>query len=183
MNVTGVVLAAGAGTRYGSPKVRAEGGAWLTAAVHALASGGCDPVHVTLGAAVVDVPAPAGVLRVPDWDVGMSASVRRALDAATADGADAVLLHLVDVPDVTADVVARVIAAGHSEGALARAAYGGVPGHPVLIGRAHWDGLRDTLTGDEGARRYLRDANVTLVECGDLATGTDHDIPRGSRSI
>ena len=55
----GVLLAAGAGTRFGMPKVLAERGAWLRAAVAALSGGGCDEVVVVLGAAVVDVPAPA----------------------------------------------------------------------------------------------------------------------------
>src|SRR6478736_3052699 len=56
----GVLLAAGAGTRYGMPKVLADDGRWLSACVPALAEGGCDDVVVVLGAAVVDVPAPAG---------------------------------------------------------------------------------------------------------------------------
>ncbi|MGB6276881.1 MAG: NTP transferase domain-containing protein, partial [Rhodococcus sp. (in: high G+C Gram-positive bacteria)] len=47
----GVVLAAGAGTRYGSPKVLAHDGLWLKTAVQALRNGGCDRVVVVLGAA------------------------------------------------------------------------------------------------------------------------------------
>ena len=179
MTVTGVVLAAGAGRRYGTPKVLAEGGAWLRAAVRALAEGGCDRVHVALGAAPTDVPPPADAIQVPDWDDGMSASVRRAVDAAEEDGADAVLLHLVDLPDVGPGVVARVLATpGERPGQVARAAYGGVPGHPVLIGRDHWDALRAGMVGDEGARGYLRGAGPVLVECADLATGVDRDTRR-----
>ncbi|HRD14869.1 MAG TPA: NTP transferase domain-containing protein, partial [Mycobacterium sp.] len=48
----GVLLAAGAGTRFGMPKVLAERGSWLRAAVAALSGGGCDDVVVVLGAAV-----------------------------------------------------------------------------------------------------------------------------------
>ncbi len=59
---------------------------------------------------------------------------------------------------------------------LARATYEGRPGHPVLLGRAHWDGVIEAATGDQGARGYLagRD-DVEPVECGDLATGLDVD--------
>ncbi len=177
--VTGVLLAAGAGTRYGGPKVLAEGGAWLAAGVDALARGGCDVVHVALGAADAALPPPARPLRVPDWARGMSATLAGALEAAEADGADVLVLHLVDLPDVTAAVTARVlgeaVASGDAAGALARAAYRGRPGHPVVLGRAHWAGLRATLTGDEGGRRYLAARGVRLVECGDLATGSDID--------
>jgi CTP:molybdopterin cytidylyltransferase MocA len=58
---------------------------------------------------------------------------------------------------------------------LARAAYDGVPGHPVLIGRDHWAGVVETATGDRGARDYLAAHEVRLVECGDLASGVDVD--------
>ena len=48
---------------------------------------------------------------------------------------------LVDLPDVTAEVVRRVSAAGDGPRALARATYDGWPGHPVLLGRDHWAGV------------------------------------------
>ena len=72
----GVLLAAGAGTRFGMPKVLAERGAWLRAAVAALSGGGCDEVVVVLGAAVVDVPAPARAVIARDWRRGPGASLR-----------------------------------------------------------------------------------------------------------
>jgi nicotine blue oxidoreductase len=173
--VAGVLLAAGAGTRYGMPKVLAEQGKWLASAVAALAAGGCDDVVVVLGAAVVDVPAPARPVAAPDWSEGMSASVRAGL--AAIDGSDVAVLALVDTPDVGADVIERVVAAASPSG-LARATYEGRPGHPVVIAREHWPALVATLRGDEGARRFLAGrADVALVECGDLATGRDIDRP------
>lgn len=174
-SVAGVLLAAGAGTRYGLPKVLAHQGAWLRVAVEALVDGGCGDVVVVLGAAVVDVPPPARVVVAADWAVGMSASVRAGLGAAGA--ADLAVLHLVDTPDVGADVVARVVsAAGSSTSGLARATYDGRPGHPVVIARRHWPALSATLHGDEGARAYLQASDgVVSVECGDLASGVDVD--------
>ena len=111
-----------------------------------------------------------------DWAEGMSASLRRGLGALDPH-ADAALVTLVDLPDVTADVVRRVIAAATGPGVLARAAYDGTPGHPVLIGRDHWAGVVETASGDQGARDYLKEREVTAVECGDLATGRDVDTP------
>jgi nicotine blue oxidoreductase len=171
--VAGVLLAAGAGKRFGGPKVLAEEGDWLLRGVAALVGGGCDDVIVVLGAAVVSVPPPARAVVAADWVVGMSASVRAGL-AAVAD-ADLAVLALVDTPDVGADVVRRVVAAVGSSG-LARAFYDGRPGHPVVIAREHWPELVATLHGDEGARRFLagRD-DVAVVECGDLASGRDID--------
>jgi nicotine blue oxidoreductase len=172
----GVLLAAGAGTRYGMPKVLADDGTWLRAGVAALACGGCDDVVVVLGAAVVDVPAPARVVVADNWADGLSASVRAGVAAVDASY---LVLHTVDTPDVGADVVRRVLdAARSSSSGLARARYGVRPGHPVVVARRHWPDLLEGLRGDEGARAFLAGrADVVVVECADLASGQDIDTP------
>ena len=173
--MAGVLLAAGAGTRYGMPKVLADDGDWLRACVSALADGGCGDVVVVLGAAVVDVPAPARAVVAPDWADGLSASVRAGLRAVEADYA---VVHTVDTPDVGADVVRRVLAAARSSASgLARARYGDRPGHPVVIVRRHWPDLLDGLRGDQGARAFLAGrTDVIAVDCADLASGADIDV-------
>ena len=181
MTVHGLLLAAGAGRRLGTPKalVRDEAGtSWLARSVAVLLDGGCDAVTVVLGAAADQasrlVPAgPVTVVVADDWDEGMGASLRAGL--AVVPYAEAALVSLVDLPDVGADVVRRVVAACTGPASLARAAYDGVPGHPVLLGRDHWPGVAATAAGDAGARDYLRARDVTLVECADLATGRDVD--------
>jgi CTP:molybdopterin cytidylyltransferase MocA len=105
----------------------------------------------------------------------MSASLRAGLESAAEGSAEAVVITLVDLPDVNAEVVRRVLAAGSDPDALARATYDARPGHPVVIGRAHWPGVFESLVGDAGARTYLASHPVQLVECGDLATGRDVD--------
>ena len=175
--IVGVVLAAGAGRRFGRPKVTVAG--WLDIAVAALRDGGCSDVAVVLGAARVTVAAGVTAVVAEHWADGMSASVRAGVIRADEMGADYVALHVVDTPDVGADVVARVIAAAVANPAsVARASFGGRPGHPVVIGREHWGRMLPTLTGDRGAATYLRAVGVRLVECGDLATGQDIDEPR-----
>lgn len=171
---SGVLLAAGAGTRYGKPKVLADDGRWLRACVAALANGGCHEVVVVLGAAVVEVPAPARAVVAPDWASGLSASVRAGIEAVDADYA---VLHAIDTPDVGADAVRRVLdAARSSRSGLARAHYGDRPGHPVVIARRHWPDLVSGLHGDEGARPFLAGrTDVIAVDCADLASGQDID--------
>jgi molybdenum cofactor cytidylyltransferase/nicotine blue oxidoreductase len=97
--------------------------------------------------------------------------------AALPESADAALVSLVDLPDVGADVVRRVLTGTVTTGTLRRASYLGVPGHPVLIGRDHWKEVAKRAEGDRGARRYLAIHAVEMVECFDLATGTDVDMP------
>jgi len=182
--VQGLLLAAGAGRRMGMPKalVRdASGEPWLLRGVETLREGGCEEVTVVLGAAADEAAAlldGAGVdvVVAADWAEGMGASLRAGLASLDA-GVEAVLVSLVDLPDVSADVVSRVLDAEVDNGVLRRAAYDGRPGHPVLLGRAHWPGVTASATGDRGARDYLAESAVTLVECGDLATGQDRDTP------
>jgi len=178
--VHGLLLAAGAGRRMGRPKalLHDHGTSWLVRSVAALVDGGCDGVTVVLGAAAEEalrlVPDGVAVVVADDWADGMGASLRAGL-AAAPPGVDAVLVSLVDLPDVGAGVVARVAAHANGAATLARAAYDGTPGHPVLLGRDHWAGVAASATGDRGARDYLADRDVVRVECGDLATGRDVD--------
>ncbi|MBV9089881.1 MAG: NTP transferase domain-containing protein [Mycobacteriaceae bacterium] len=175
--VVGVLLAAGAGRRYGKPKVLVDG--WLATAVAALKDGGCAGVILVVGAA--DVPAPSGVVKVaaPDWHTGLSASVRAGLVQAERMRADYAVLHVIDTPDVGAAVIARVLTrALASRSGLARAWFADRPGHPVVISREHWPAVLAGLTGDRGAASYLRAArDVESVDCSDLATGRDWDRP------
>lgn len=173
----------------GTPKALVhddDGTSWLRRSVAVLREGGCAEVVVVLGAAADEarllVPGER-VVEAADWAEGMGASLRAGLrhlvGTDEAGSPEAVVVSLVDLPDVGAEVVARLLAdpAGAARGAqaLARAAYDGVPGHPVLLGRAHWEGVVAAASGDRGARDYLAARPVALVECGDLATGADRD--------
>lgn len=174
MTTAGVLLAAGAGRRMGRPKALVNG--WLQRSVDVLA--GCDRVIVVLGAAADQArQLLAGrdlqIVEAPDWETGMSASLRAGLSALGDE--TRCLLTLVDLPDVGRDVVRRVLDQPDAPDVLARASYDGVPGHPVLLGRDHWRGALAGSTGDRGARDYLRAHEPVLVECGDLATGRDVD--------
>jgi CTP:molybdopterin cytidylyltransferase MocA len=174
----------------GLPKALVEvaGEPLVRRALRALSGGGLTPVVVVLGARAADVRAvlPAGVdaVEAPDWADGMGASLRAGLTTLEGVVADAAVVHLVDLPGVPAAVVARLVRAGAGPERLARAAYGGRPGHPVLIGRSHWAGVRATAVGDAGARGYLAGrADVRLVECGDLADADDVDTPEQLRAF
>ena len=188
--ILGVLLAAGAGRRAGGPKalrVDADGTSWLERSISVLRDGGCDAAIVVLGceaARARDLVASSALaadpaisfVDAPGWQQGMGSSLRSGLLAAEALSWRAVLVHLVDLPDVTADVVRRVIRqAPPGTSALARATYRGRPGHPVLIGRDHLELIMVGLAGDSGARDYLEQGGAHRVECGDLASGQDYD--------
>ena len=198
--VAGVLLAAGSGSRYGSPKalvVDNAGESWLVRSALALEAGGCDPVLVVLGAAGLEAEAllraATGRFERPDrlqvlhaecWAEGLSASVDAGLASMqTGDPlVTAVALVPVDVPDLDGAIVARLIGDGEAAGSvtvdtLRQAYFGGLPGHPVVIGRAHWAALRAELGGDTGARPYLVAHGVTAMACDDLGMGLDVDRP------
>jgi CTP:molybdopterin cytidylyltransferase MocA len=176
MTTTGLLLAAGAGRRMGRPKALVEG--WLPAAVDSLDD--CDSVVVVLGASA-DEARPlldaydVTIVVAPDSEEGMGASLRTGLAHLQHGEATRALVTLVDLPDVAAPVVRRLLDLRDAEDVLARATYEGRPGHPVLLGRAHWAGVIESAVGDRGARDYLATHDVEPVECGDLATGLDVD--------
>ncbi|PZG15301.1 hypothetical protein C1I95_19935 [Micromonospora craterilacus] len=201
-----MILAAGAGRRYGGPKALP----FLGSATEMLRAGGCDPVVVVLGAAAAAVIRQVGLDRpgsavadgmradelgrLPgdprvvavvndEWATGMASSLRVGLRAAARLSARVVCVHLVDMPGVTPAAVRRlldVVPPARPEGVLARATYAGEPGHPVLLGADHWVAVTRSAAGDRGARDYLRrhSALVQRVECGDVAQGFDVDTRR-----
>jgi CTP:molybdopterin cytidylyltransferase MocA len=184
-HVVGLVLAAGEGKRLGMPKALVSdisGIAWVARSVATLRSAGVDDVWVVVGAQAdavrARVPEDAQVVEAPDWDEGMGASLRAGLSALLrgSDEVAAVVVMLVDTPGTGSDVIHRLVSHGSPTG-LVRATYGGRPGHPVVLGRAHWEGVLDSAQGDQGARNYLAGHEVTAVECGDLSDGVDIDTP------
>lgn len=183
--VAGLVLAAGGGRRLGGrPKALLEhrGRPLVEHAAGALRAAGCARVHVVLGARAGDVRerarlADCVLVDNPEWERGMGSSLRAGLDSLAGTGVRAALVLLVDQPGVGVEAVARVRAAYRDETSLVSAVYEGRRGHPVLLGAAHWAGIRASATGDRGARAYLRahEESVTLVECDDVARPYDID--------
>ncbi|WP_198676911.1 nucleotidyltransferase family protein [Streptomyces atratus] len=183
--VAGLLLAAGGGRRLGGqPKALLEhrGRPLVEHAVRVLREGGCDRVHVVLGAAAEEVRARADLAGCtvtvnPEWTEGMGSSLRAGLGTLSGTGADAALVLLVDQPGIGADAVARVRSAYLSRTSLVAASYDGERGHPVLFGADRWADVAAGAVGDRGARAYLRahrDA-ITLVECSDVAQAYDID--------
>ncbi|MBN1530858.1 MAG: nucleotidyltransferase family protein [Thermoleophilaceae bacterium] len=179
--IGGIVLAAGAASRFGSAKQLAEldGVPLLEHAVRTMARA------ADVGRAVVVLGAEADeVIRRVDlhglepivcsrWQEGQSASLACGL-AALAD-CEAVVVTLGDQPRLALPAIARLVAARGRCPAV-RATYGGLPGHPVLLERELFGPLRD-VTGDHGARNLLQSVGTTEVPCDDLGGGEDVDTP------
>ncbi|MEA2123790.1 MAG: hypothetical protein QOI80_572 [Solirubrobacteraceae bacterium] len=168
-----LILAAGAGRRFGGPKQLAQlDGRPLLAHVLALAAPYAPLVvlgaHADAIRAAVDV---GDHVVAEDWADGQSASLRAGV-AALGD-VDRVLVLLGDQPWITPAVVEGVLAL---DGDAARATYAGVPGHPVALGRPVLDRVRE-LRGDVGARDLLADFEVRTFEAGHLCDPADVDTP------
>lgn len=182
MTVAGLLLAAGAGRRFGGPKALAvfEGTTLLERGVALLEAGGCAPIIAVLGAEaelVPDVTYLPGVTTVtnPDWAMGMGTSLRVGLESLP-EGVTAVVVALVDQPLIGPDAVRRLVVAHASGAQAAVATYRGKPRNPVLLDRSLWDAVAADAVGDTGARGFLKahPELVTLVPCDD--TGTPEDI-------
>ncbi|WP_291049930.1 nucleotidyltransferase family protein [Herbiconiux sp.] len=192
-DAVGILLAAGAGRRMGTPKalvIDDDGEPWLARGVRVLREGGCERVVVVLGAAPeaeslipADLRARVTVTIADEWARGQSASLRAGIRAVQAEPGFAALVSLVDLPGLRAPAVRRVLAAARGSAqpspasALLQAAYDGRPGHPVFLGAAHLAPLLKHLHGDTGARPYLLAHDVRIVDCTDLGGGDDVDTP------
>jgi molybdenum cofactor cytidylyltransferase len=179
--IGGLVLAAGAGTRFGSAKQLAEldGRPLLEHAILAMTASPVGRVVVVLGSgaeevlAAVDMHGAEGIVN-ERWDEGQSASL--ACGLAELANCEAVVVTLGDQPRVSPEAIGRVIAARGDGAAAVRATYHGEPGHPVLLERTLFERMRD-VTGDHGARNLLISMQTREVPCEDLGGGQDVDTP------
>ena len=183
VEIAGLILAAGAGSRFGMPKalVIYHGSTLVQRAAQTLTAAGCTRTVVVIGAEADLVRAAAPGLEFvenPEWPSGIASSLRLGLAALRGGAAGAVVVLLADMPGVTPDSVRRVTA-GATPATLAMGGYGEGRGHPVLLGRDHWDGVAASANGDVGARDYLRahEDLLRVVPVDDVADDFDLDTP------
>ncbi len=173
----GLILAAGSGSRMGTPKaiVEVDGQRLVDRAIANFHGAGINKVYVVLGAWVGELPGVEVILN-PDWAEGMGSSLRAGLSALTTDPTiTEVVVSLVDLPGMTPAALAAVAS---SPAELAMGSYGGKSGHPVKFARSHWPAIIESAVGDQGARGYLKGrSDITLVALDGLATDGDLDTP------
>jgi len=191
--IAAVVLAAGKSTRMGRDNkllMNLHGEPMIARTVAAFAASPADPIIVVTGN---DAPAVEAALKGRAITVvhnarfaeGMSKSLKAGL-AALPDDADGVLIALGDMPAVTGEAVANLVAAFNpAEGrAIVVPAFQGKRGNPVLFARAYVDEMMH-LEGDTGARALLSahaDA-VYEVEMPDAGILADADTPAAFAAI
>jgi molybdenum cofactor cytidylyltransferase len=181
--IGGLVLAAGAGTRFGDqPKQLAEldGRPLLEWAVRAQCDApAIERVVVVLGSGAKRIRETVDFGRAEpiicrDWATGQSASLRFGV-AALAE-ADTIVVTLGDAPLLPSSLVQRF--AGEPPGS--RAVYDGRPGHPVVLGAEQIAALT-AVDGDVGARGLLRGTGE--IEVGHLCSGRDVDTPEDLEEV
>jgi molybdenum cofactor cytidylyltransferase len=184
--VAGVLLAAGTSSRYGASNKLLEpvdGEPMVRRSASTLRDSTVASVTVVLGHdadRVRDALAGigVGVVESPDYESGQASSVRRAVEHARDQAADAAVFALGDMPFVDPESVDALVATFEATGRSALAAgHDSQRGNPVLFAAEHFDALADA-SGDTGGRSVLlgsRDAAV--VETGDPGVRRDVDRP------
>ncbi len=189
--VSAILLAAGAGSRFGGGKLLAKLND-MPLVEHVLVALEASPVDKTVVVVGADakrlreVCEPYGfrIVENPEWRRGQSTSVRAGLRALGPEARAAVVL-LADQPLVGADAVKRLVEAFEGGAKVAVAAYGGEPRNPVLFSREVWPLLEAELSGDEGARPFLRRHQdlVTRVPCDEVGDPVDVDTAEDLRRL
>jgi len=167
-----VLLAAGGGTRFqgATHKLLAplRGRPVYQWAVEHARSAGLE-VWVITGAARLEPIDGVRFVHNPRWSEGQATSLQCAVQAAAAEGLDAITVGLADQPFVAASTW-RAVSTATSP--IAVASYDGVRGNPVRLAASVWDLL--PAEGDLGARSLMIE-RPDLVE--DIAAdGSSADI-------
>ncbi|MGI9169733.1 MAG: nucleotidyltransferase family protein [Caulobacteraceae bacterium] len=186
-----IVLAGGAGSRFGGAKLTApwRGGVLLDGALTAAFAAPARAVTVVTGAdpgvapaarALAAVLGESGRLRLvhaEDHAEGMAASLRAGIEALAAD-TDSVFVFLGDMPAVPLAIPPRLATALAAGAWAAAPVFEGRRGHPALFARRLFGELA-ALAGDEGARRVLDrlGERLALVETADARILFDVDRP------
>lgn len=173
-----VVLAAGAGTRFGSPKGAAtgrDGDTFAQSIARAAGEAGADPIIVVANGAI---EVPAGTRRVenPDPTSDPVVSLRLGLAQLANASVQGTLIWPVDCPFVRADTVTTLVETAAARNAvIAVPSYGARRGHPSWFAREVWSELMTVEEG--GARAVIRsdEKRVLHVPVDDRAILADID--------
>jgi len=178
MSTAAVILAAGAGSRFGgSPGSKltavARGRAIVEWAIEPAVEAGLDELVVVVGAADLSalLPREATVLRNDEWQAGQATSLGVALDWCHRQGHASAVVGLGDLPGLTSAAWRTV--ADHPGGPIVIATYHGRRGHPVRLDSEVWTLL--PTEGDEGARALVARRPELAVEVACEGTITDID--------
>jgi molybdenum cofactor cytidylyltransferase len=188
--ISAIVLAAGAGRRFGDGgKSLAPwgGGRLLDHGLRTALAVPSDEVVVVTGARADAVAAHVRgltddprlrLVQAPDWADGLSASLAAGIRAVR--GADAAFILLGDMPRIPAAVLVPLAEAVQRGAPAAAPVFQGARGHPVVVSAALFPQL-EALTGDSGAGRLLAGLGEALarVEAPDDGVLFDVDTPDG----
>lgn len=183
--VAGVVLAAGAGRRFGPEnKLLAplDGRPVVDHAVRAVERASLTPLVVVVGHEADRLKGALGdrdveIVHNPDYASGQATSVARGIEAVH-DRADGVLIALGDMPAVTVGTIRTLVHAYRvGAGDALAAAHEGRRGNPVLFDERYFSDLTD-VNGDVGGRSVLLNGDRSaFVETGDPCVHRDVDTP------
>jgi molybdenum cofactor cytidylyltransferase len=178
-----IVLAAGASSRFGSPKqlVRLDGRPMLHAAVARAVEVAGQAVTVVLGANAAELApllrhSPASVIVNRDWSEGIGSSIRTGVTRLPSS-CDGVLIMLADQPAVTADDLRRLVETWRrQQDFIVAAFYESTTGVPAIFPRTMFSSLTE-LRGDQGARALIHRHRDRVVRVPVASAAIDIDTP------
>ncbi len=182
--IAALILAAGRSSRMGRNKmtIALDGVSLLERTIDTVLAAGIDRIVVVLGheaeaASALIGDRPVQIVHNPDYAEGLSTSLKAGLAAIPAPCAGALVL-LADMPGVTPDHLATLMAAFQDERDIVVPMRAGRRGNPILWGRSHFPALMQ-VTGDQGGRDLLWAAadHIRPVECADDGVLIDLDTP------
>ena len=176
MNNTGIViLAAGASSRFGTPKqlTRFKGKTFLQHVIDEAKAAGPAAIVVVTGANANEVAASVAgseviIIHNKDWEKGMASGIVAGVNAITQleTNIEKIIIAVCDQPFVSSALFNQLDAVQRETGKpIVASAYANTMGTPVLFTRKYFDELL-SLKGDTGAKKVLKEnsEDVATVE-------------------
>jgi molybdenum cofactor cytidylyltransferase len=184
----GVLLAAGGSNRLGYPKqlISFQGIPLISHMISVIKKGGIDDLFVVVGshseAIISCIKENVQIIHNPNWEEGLSASIRSAL-AVIEKEYDAAMVFIIDQPYLHPALIIKMLATVKmSQTKIIAARAAGQQTHPVVYRRDIYPDLL-SLKGDRGGKEIIRKNRISWVDWPDPAILQDIDTPADAESI
>jgi molybdenum cofactor cytidylyltransferase len=184
----GVLLAAGGSNRLGYPKqlISFQGIPLISHMISVIKKGGIDDLFVVVGshseAIISCIKENVQIIHNPNWEEGLSASIRSAL-AVIEREYDAAMVFIIDQPYLHPALIIKMLATVKmSQTKIIAARASGQQTHPVVYRRDIYPDLL-SLKGDRGGKEIIRKNRISWVDWPDPAILQDIDTPADAELI
>ncbi len=182
MKAVAIILAAGEARKMGHPKalIEHEGGkSFLQSLASTFGKAGCSIIGVVGhdGETVREQHPAVHLVESERWQDGQLSSVKAGIEAALQEGAEAVLLHPVDMPALRASTIKTLLKGLNDSMDGLRPEFEGASGYPIVLSRAAAERLYGGDSGETQLEAAVRGMQIRRVAVKDPGVVVNLNTP------